>query len=271
MALSFATAWINSFKNGGYGEELNHCDDVANGFGTAMVKGGHKWAINQKQDEPNPADWVDRNPLRKRPTTTKICSNPGDDAKPGRGVDTVDMAMIVSHGGDWGIEPDYGPVITVGFNQPPNRFCNFVTRFGNTKLKWVILDCCHSLQTDTKAKRYNPDRIWRYSFDGLHMILGFNGECTDSWWTSSRGSDFANRIVMNFELAESWIDCATSWFTDDNPGVAAAGRDKKDAETRLDTETLSSSFDGIPNKEVKVILWRFRDSGGSDASKADKG
>jgi hypothetical protein len=53
--------------------------------------------------------------------------------------------------------------------------------------------------------------------------------------------------------------------------VAAAGRDKKDAETRLDTETLSSSFDGIPNKEVKVILWRFRDSGGSDASKADKG
>jgi hypothetical protein len=270
--LSFGTAWINSFKKSKYGEELSHCDDVANGFGTVMERGGHTWAINHKQDEARPADWTDRNPLRKRPTTTKICPDSGDDAKEGRGVDTVDFAMIVSHGGDWGVEPDYGPIITVGFNQIPGRFCNFKTRFGNTKLKWLVLDSCHSLQTDSTAKRKNPDLIWRHSFDGLHTIFGFNDECSDSWWTSDRGSCFAARIVMwDSELADSWIDCAYSHFTDDNPGAAAAGRDKQDAETRLDTETLSSSFDSIPNKEVKVILWRFRESGGSESSKAGKG
>jgi hypothetical protein len=264
--LSFATAWINNFQKSTFAGagDLKHCDDVANGFGKIMEKQGHKWEIKQEQDDAHPEDWIDRNPLRKPPPGTKVCAETnGQDDKPGRGADTVDLAMIVSHGGHQ-MEPDYGPICTVGFNRAPGWFCNNRARFGNTKLKWLILDCCHSLETGNDPKRYNPPNLWRQAFDGLHTIFGFNGITMDSFWTCDHGEQFAARIaVWNEALADAWIDCSSNWTNDDNPGAAAAGRDKNDAVNRLDTETLSSSFDSIPNKEVKYIAWRLRTSDGS--------
>jgi len=37
-----------------------------------------------------------------------------------------------------------------------------------------------------------------------------------------------------------------------------AGRDQKDAYNRLHTENLASSFDSIPNGQVKYMAWMWR-------------
>ena len=269
--LSFATAWVNIFTRTKRGEDIKHCDDVANGFGETMDAEGHIWVIKQEQDDVWPADWIDRKPLRPAPSTTKLCNQTGDDSKKRRGIDTVDIALISTHGGFLGTEPDYGPICTIGFNQPPGRVCSCRMRLGNGRLKWLILDCCHSLQTSTDPTGVNPDRLWRHSFDGLHILFGFAGECTDGPWFCGRGKCFAAMALMGHELAESWMIAASFRFAEDNPGVAAAGRDKKDAVDRLDNETFASSYSSIPNKEVKYIAYRFRSAVGDNANVPDKG
>ena len=243
--LSFATAWINNFETCKQ-KPLDHCDDVANGFGKMMEVGGHTWAIKLKEKEANPANWMDR-------------SRGGKDAAPGRGVDTVDFAIIVSHGGLWPPRAAKQPHrVSVGFNQTPCRFFSDQTRFGDGKLKWLILDSCHSLEID-KKKGITPWGIWSGAFDGLHTMFGFTDVVSDSWWTEDRGSWFAFLIGGgDAELADTWIETAYSWKEDDYPVAATAGRDAKDADNRLETEKLSSSFDSIPNKEVKVIKWMWR-------------
>ena len=66
------------------------------------------------------ADWSDR------------AHGGADDAK-GRGVDTVDFAMLVTHGG---LRPNEQPPYWVAvFDQEPCRFQSNHARFGNGQLK----------------------------------------------------------------------------------------------------------------------------------------
>jgi hypothetical protein len=261
--LSFATTWIKTFTKPccvkARLKPLDYCDEVANGFGEMMKSDGHKWAIERKEDTATPADWVYKNAQPDKGSS--VCRPPreSDDAKPGSGVDTVDLAIIVTHG--WvGVDRSLGKdnkysveirFANVGFNQELCRFCSHKTRFGDGRLKWLIIDACHSLEID-EAKGYTPWAIWRQSFHGLHTIFGFNGGSTD--WLSGRGQNFAIAILRNRPLAEAWIDSAFSYWFKDDPVAAAAGRDKQDAGIRLFTENISSSFDSIPNKEVKTIM-----------------
>jgi hypothetical protein len=260
--LLFATAWINTWTAGSKicraNEPLDYCDKVANGFGIVMKAAGHIWAIERKEDKADPADWVAKN-VR---SAESICTVRGNDTAPGRGINTVDFAIVVSHGG---IPDPRNKIVSVGFskkpcrlNKDPCRFCSDQTRFGNGKLKWVILDCCYSLEID-EANGFTPWAIWRQSFHGLHTIFGFTGQTTDSLWTSHRGQNFAFMIVqLDLELAEAWIDSAYSLWCNDRPVAAAAGRDREDANKRIETESLSRSFDSIPNKEVKTMMWVWR-------------
>jgi hypothetical protein len=147
--------------------------------------------------------------------------------------------------------------LKVFFNVKPCRFCSHKTRFGDGKLKWLVLDSCHSLEID-KSEGYTPWSMWKDSFYGLHTIFGFNGKTTDHWWVSDRGKTFAFEIFADSELAEAWIDSAYSHFCKDRPVVATAGRNMKDVKNRMATERVSSSFDSIPHKEVDVIAWVSR-------------
>jgi hypothetical protein len=263
--LSVATTWINTFKACDMGS-LDYCNDVANGFGGMMEKTGHKWVIKHEQEKANPAHWVYKNAGPDK--GSNFCRAKGtasdNDAAPGRGVDTVDFAIISSHGGKFADVIRVGDklvtkkFVTVGFNRDPCRLCSHKTRFGDGKLKWLILDSCYSLQID-QDNGWTPDAIWRQSFHGLHTIFGFTGKCTDSWWVNDRGAKFAFSIIaFESELADAWIASAYAHFCDDVPVAAAAGRNRKDGHNRLDNECIPSSFDSIPNKEVKIIVWTTR-------------
>lgn len=256
--LSFATAWINKFDKVPKARgllNLEHCDDVANGFGEMMEQGRHIWVIKKEQDQPKAVDWIDKKPLKPAPGADDVCHGKGDDAKLGHGIDSVDFALISSHG-----SMRYPDEFVLWFNdRTRERVCSCRMRLGNARLKWLVLDCCRSLDNRPDLASVNPDRTWREAFDGLHSIFGFTGQSTDGPWVDDRGACFAARIVMlDGELAEAWLDCASSHFAEDNPGVAVAGRDLKDAVDRLANEKVSSSFDSIPNKEVKVIAWLYR-------------
>jgi hypothetical protein len=271
---TFATAWVNSFKETGYGPELETTNDVVNGFGRLMKKGGHQWAIEKKQKEVAPADWIDREPLvpfKNYASWDKAYLHRGNDSNKDSGVDTVDMALISSHGGNLSKSRDFGGVVfTIGLNVHPGQVGNFQMRLGNTKLKWLIIDACHSLETENDPGGFNPSNLWRHTFDGLHAIFGFTGQSTDHWWTSDRGSRFALKVLLwDQELADAWIDAASFAFLRDLPGAVAVGVSKEDAESRLATERLSSSFDGIDHSEIKYFAWRFRFTW--DDARDDKG
>lgn len=263
--LSFATTWINTFDKTcskvANLKPLDYCNDIAEGFGWVMEKAGHKWEIKHKQNGATPADWVYKGARADQGSSR--CSAKGDDARPGHGVDTVDFAIVVTHGGH---VPDVvgkpgsyhtKKMVTVFFNVKPCRFCSHKTRFGDGKLKWLVLDSCYSLQID-KPEGYTPWSIWKDSFYGLHTIFGFTGQTTDSWLVNDRGTAFALEIFADSELAEAWIDSAYSHLCKDRPVVATAGRNIKDAYNRVGTERISSSFDSIPHKEVNAIAWVTR-------------
>jgi hypothetical protein len=262
--LSVATTWINTFNRAPKDwnlKPLDYCNDVAEGFGEMMKLGGHKWAIKHKQEGADPADWVHKKARADK--GSKKCSARGDDGRPGRGVDTVDFAIVVTHGGK---QPDQvleggsyhnKKMVSVFFNVQPYRFCSHKTRFGDGKLKWLVLDSCYSLQID-EPNGYTPANIWKDSFYGLHTIFGFTGQTTDSWWVNDRGEDFAFKIIADSVLASAWTRSAYSRWCHDTPVVAVAGRDLKDVDNRIETERISSSFDSIPYKEVKFIEWKWR-------------
>ncbi|MBP0633343.1 DUF6345 domain-containing protein [Cupriavidus sp. AcVe19-1a] len=263
--LSFATTWINTFnkscsKLAGL-KRLDYCNDIAEGFGWIMEKGGHKWELKHKQNGATPADWVHKGARADK--GSKRCSARGDDARPGRGIDTVDFAIVVTHGGR---APDVvrergswhnKKMVSVFFNVEPCRFCSHKTRFGDGKLKWLVIDSCYSLEID-EPNGYTPASIWKDSFYGLHTIFGFTGQTTDAWWVKDRGTAFAFEIFADSELAEAWIDSAFSLVCGDRPVAATAGRNLKDVHNRMETERISSSFDSIPYKEVNFIEWKWR-------------
>jgi hypothetical protein len=269
--LTFATTWINTFTKPCSGpparlKPLSHCDDVANGFG-AMMKLAGQWAIERKESDATPADWVYKGAKRDKGVAEwHQPPEKADDARPKSGIDTVDLAIIVTHG--WvGVDRALDKhnkytkemkFANVGFDRAPwCRFCSHKTRFGDGKLKWLIVDACRSLEID-KQKGYTPWILWRQSFHGLHTIFGFNGLTTDSFLVSDRGQKFALKILLDLPLAEAWLDSAFSYLCKDDPVAAAAGRDSKDAFHRLANEKISSSFDNIANKEVKTIMWLRR-------------
>ena len=243
--LTFATAWINSFEACNQ-KQLNHCDDVADGFGKMMKLGGHQWSIRLEQKKASPKDLIER-------------AQGGADDAAGRGADTVDMAMVVSHGGLRRKGTD-GPLlhITVAFDQDPCRARSHQMRLGDGRLKWLVLDSCRSLEL-VEAEDITPWTIWRRAFDGLHQIFGFNGVTSDAWWTEDRGKQFAARLVFwDGEMADTWIDAAYSWKMDDYPAAMAVGRTASDADTRLENEKLSTPVAGLSRSDVAAAHWMWR-------------
>jgi hypothetical protein len=292
--LTFATYWIRGYakiakQNGWKLDDLDTCDDVANGFGRVMKLVGHTWEIDLKEEEVKPADWIDLDPVVPKPWfKSSQYTYQGDDTKAKSGVDTVDIALFSGHTGLTSESKDFGGIeLPLLFNQPPGAVGNFQMRLGNGKglksrlqrmgpapagstppppgtgkLKWLILDACHTLETVNDPKGTNPSNLWRNTFDGLHAVFGFTGLSTDHWWTSGRGQSFAiNATLFDHGLADAWIDAAAFWLLDDIPGAAAAGVDKDDAKARLN-EKLSSPLPSIPHEKVKYVAWRFRYSFG---------
>jgi hypothetical protein len=155
---------------------------------------------------------------------------------------------------------------------------------GDGCLRWAVIDACRSLQVrlENDNKRHTswdtsenepeqdfvnrtkqlidarPDVTWRWCLDGVHMLFGFTGLCSDAGWTAKRGTSFGQRAGRGEALADSWIDEAYSWREDDVPVVLACGRSGTHAEQRLMTESLAAVAPTLRASEIGgyAYMWR---------------
>lgn len=259
--------WANEFKVVNCNDKaLKFCDDIAEGFGRAMKKHGHSWAINRGSNLASSDDFTE----------------PSDKVK-NSGVDTVHFAILATHGRfDFDDrshpQPDeYSFFCTFGVIGKKTGVCwwnnlhkpsyrgSFKTHLGNNKLKWLIVDACESLQLERpnskehKHRLANPRKQWEHTFHGLNMIFGFTEESSDSSWTSDRGADFGHKAGSGKKLKNAWLDVAYSWWVDDYPVAMGCGRNSKDSLERIKNERINSRFPRIPNKQTKSYKWYWYD------------
>ena len=165
--------------------QLDYCDDVAQGFGLAMLFGGHVWKFDWGEANAFETDWRD-------------AKFGGDDANIEGGADSVDFAFLSTHG------VLAGNFFEASFaSQQSNcKWVNVPGALGNNKLQFAVFDACQSLQLP------NPHLEWQDCFDGLHLIFGFHDLSSDSSFTSSRGHDFGVAILNGERFYEAWLDAS---------------------------------------------------------------
>jgi hypothetical protein len=277
LPVTVGTYWINDYKKPpacGVGTDLTqtkYCDDLASRFMGAMRSHGHQAKVNRSEGAASPRHW--------RGAT---------DGDP-NGVDTVDFAFLATHGGTGGKEmpgPHWVHWVVATFNSHDSHDgCRVFTRefttggsptgpamqLGDGSLRWVVLDLCGSLQVGhvneknlANAQRANelrdatPGGTWTPCWAGVHIIFGFTGESSDAWWTRDRGARFGGRAGRGDALAESWLDEAHSHVCDDAPVVVAWGRSPKDADRRLNAESLSRPEPTLAPSELGGCSWMWR-------------
>jgi hypothetical protein len=254
--------------------QTRYCDDLVNGFVGAMRSLGHQSRVVRTEGAASPRQW-------QRAT----------DGDPG-GVDTVEFAFMASHGTTRGAERSGGGWVhwtTATFNSPDG--CRWSTvvlgpnlrppdlnnpqaalQLGDGSLRWVVVDSCRSLQVghvNEEKLGQDPDRAaqlrdavpgntWTRCFAGLHIIFGFTGLSSDGSWTADRGARFGKHAGAGEALAESWLDEAHSFWSDDAPVALAWGRSADDARRRLTAESLSRAEPTLAPADVGAAHWMWR-------------
>lgn len=230
------TEWINDFSGACNQTDCDYCDDTARGFGAAMQSRGHTWRFDWGNGNAWETDWRDG-------------AFGGDDDNTQGGADFVDFAMLSTHGGAGSNH------FVAAFATPHDRclWDNRQGRLGDSwNCEWIVMDACESLQLP------DPHNKWHHCFHGMHMVLGFTGSASDSWWTDDRGWDFGRRAGAGAKLSDAWLDEAYSWWCDDNPVAMACGRNADDARNRVFNERINSYYGDIPHDQVRWYWWRWR-------------
>lgn len=267
--------WINDYQKpprcGQPGlAQTHYCDDLVEGFVGAMRARGHRWMVHQTEGFASPKHW--------RGAT---------DSDPG-GVDTVDFAYLATHGNTWGVERSAGRGwvhwVSATFNSrdacrwttveiPPDLTNPLPTmQLGDGSLRWVVLDLCRSLQVGHvneeklgqdpnrahQLREAIPGNTWTRCFAGVHIIFGVTGLVSDGSWTADRGTRFGRRAGAGEALAESWLDEAHSFWSDDASVALAWGRSADDARRRLTAETLSRPEPTLAHADVRAAHYMWR-------------
>lgn len=273
-AITFGVMWVNEFgfcKNKNI-KKNRYCDALAMGFEKSMQELKHK-SVFSLGDE-----FAEKNLLSSH-------TKNGNDNDILNGVDTVNFVFIASHGGlgfkDTKTKSDRFWYYVLFNDKGGCVDCcwwkSTSAEFGDNSLKWAVFDSCQSMQMSRPhqgviatseypiATQYpesvylevTPQKIWERCFRGLHMIFGFSGFCSDSWWTDDRGMEFGRRAGSGEKLAESWLEEAYSRFVDDLPVVMACGRTEEESQKRFYNETILSNFPDIPGP-IWFTTW-YRD------------
>jgi hypothetical protein len=271
--ITFGVVWVGRFRGDcNRSTPLNSCDDIANGFAAAMIEEGHRCLFNLGNDEADMKYWISH-----KNNYSKI----GKDNDPSKGVNSVNFALIATHGAfNFANKPKekiikYGYFMTFGTDDC--QWHNVYTRLGDSnRLKWIVFDACNSMQLpppdqgiigtrehpntipESIYQDVNPTKIWHHCFFGLHMIFGFTGFSSDSYWTNERGYDFAQLVASGDKLYESWLDEAFSYWCNDYPVVMACGRTAEEANERLYKERISSKYNDIPHEKILWYSYHYR-------------
>ena len=227
--------WINKFPEPCSNHELSYCGDGAVGFGSIMNQYGNPWPFNWGDGNAWETDWRDP-------------KFGGDDANIQGGADSVEFAYLSTHGASG------GNFFVAGFGSQHER-CEWDTLqadLGNHHLSYLVVDTCESLQLP------QPHLEWIDCFDGLHLLFGFTGNSSDSWWTSDRGYNFGIGAAIGQPLGDAWLDSAYSYWLDDEPVAMAPGVTANQAKDNLFNESLSWSIFGIPKDQIRWFWWKWR-------------
>jgi len=262
--------WINHYKRCGQ-KQTDYCDSLAARFAAAMRSLGHRVAFIRGEQDASPLQWgawTDKNAA---------------------GIDTVEFAFLATHSGTHGRElpgarwlywwlgtfdsADGCIVSTIRLDPntwaPVTPATPVVTmRLGEGRLRWVVLDCCRSLQlgaenerdADTRAvlAASHPQLTWGRCMDGANMLFGFTGLSSDASWTAERGLSFGYRAGRGEALAESWIDEAYSHWLDDAPVAMTVGRSADDALRRIKSESVKSPGAKLRAADIDSYRWMWR-------------
>lgn len=105
-------------------------------------------------------------------------------------VETVDMVYFAGHGTSLGFE--------FGVFSDDARAKPAEIRWGEGRLKWVVLNACNVLLD--KPGFHAIDR-WGQTFVGLRYILGFGSSANDE---PIRGQKFAEYLNMGDTIGDAW-------------------------------------------------------------------
>lgn len=239
--------WINDFTSGQgcmAGGDLDHSDNIGNGFSFGMTFMGHRQEFRRANSQVSPKQW-------------RIGTDAGT-----AGADTVEFAILVTHGHTTSIHRDTAHQHFVILKLNSVDGCELMSadipidqsplqplmRLGDGSLRWVVVDACRSLQLQhvnesgqpDYLKDANPLRTWDRNNGGLNMMFGFTGLCSDSAWTHTRGRLFGYRAGHGEPLADAWLEEARSWIGDDVPVALAWGTTSEDARRRLSKDSLAA-------------------------------
>ena len=106
-------------------------------------------------------------------------------------VETVDMVYFTGHGNTNGFE--------FGVLQDDARAKPAEIRWGDGRLKWVVLNACNVLLDNPDSRAI--DR-WGQTFTGLRYILGFATLASDE---PDRGRIFAEYVNAGNTIREAWV------------------------------------------------------------------
>ena len=106
-------------------------------------------------------------------------------------VETVDMVYFAGHGTSLGFE--------FGVFSDDARAKPAEIRWGEGRLKWVVLNACKVLLDKPNSRAI--DR-WGQAFSGLRYILGFSTLALDE---AERGKVFAEHLNAGDTIADAWM------------------------------------------------------------------
>jgi hypothetical protein len=240
---------------------LDYCHALADGFSAGMKIRGRKAAFSKRDQDVSPKQWQ-----------AKTQMDPG-------GIGTAEFVYLASHGYFFGTQlknksgageapwlfwflancdsPDGCKISTIEVDDkhwtPPNaQSPKTMLALGEGRLRWLVIDCCRSLQlydvNEREAPYKNlskitPGQTWGRCYKGVRMLFGFTGLSSDADWTKERGLSFGLRAGRGEALAESWIDEAFSWIIKgvDAPVVTAFGDSVAEADRRLKSDTIKNN------------------------------
>jgi hypothetical protein len=226
--------WVNNFLAPCTQNTLSYRDDHANGFYNQMVNHGHVGVFCWGNNDAWETDY--RHP------------NFGGDSL--NNIDNVHFMFTSTHGGNWNNTHHLAFAVQ-------HQYCLSSSQqmlMGPRMLKWIVFDCCQMVLNVDSGHIVST---WGGPMSGgVHLIFGFIGNGTDSWWNDDLGSDFGDDVRHGNRLANSWLDEAYSWWLNDDAIAIAAGVDRNDAINRRENESIDWRDFGIAS--CNYLAWKYR-------------
>ncbi len=227
--------WVNSFhSNYCTQNNLSYRDDHAVGFYNKMGAHGHVKVFCWGNDDAWETDF----------------SHPTHGGDSLNWTDNVHFMFYSDHGGNW------SNTMHIAFSSQ-HRYClspSTEWHLGSKMLKWFVMDCCQMVLNRTAA---HIGAVWFGPMKGVHLIFGFIGNGTDSWWNDDLGSDFGEDAATGSRLASSWVNHAYSWWLDDDSIAIAAGATEAEAINRRENETVNWRDYNVSS--TNWLAWKYRE------------